>query len=523
MPLKLTISQQPNGVLFSGSGTLDTNSLAFSPNQFQVILPQINPSIGFRGTVPFAGYVGGNCRLWSNVIPGLQPFSTFPNLLNQFNFTNITIPNGLNVFGFGSVPGYGGFGNSIIIKNGYVSNSQMNFSYLIPNQTYAGLGIIPQNNVYTWTNNATQVSESLTLEITTIPNLTITVQEILNTVNVSAIGNIDPSGLSYAGTYQYNPGALLNGGAQRIRMFPNSTNMKAYLNLNLPNFWGSNTALIASSVPTQQPWFGIEGGYLLLDPNGGTDINTSMTYSASTIQSLGLTPGTYDFTAPNVLIRMNILPPPTPTPTNTPTKTVTPTVTPTKTVTPTVTKTPTVTPTHTTTPTHTSTPTVTPTTTPTHTTTPTITPTLTTTPTQTNTVTPSITPTNTPTNTVTSTPTPTPTVTETPTNTPTISLTPTNTPTISVSPSQAASPTPTPTNTTTPTTTPTVTPTVTETPTNTPTPTPTGTPTNTPTVTQTVTPTVTYTSTPTLIILVDKHISICPSSLRFFSKSRRIS
>ena len=435
MPLKLTISQQPNGVLFSGSGTLDTNSLAFSPNQFQVILPQINPSIGFRGTVPFAGYVGGNCRLWSNVIPGLQPFSTFPNLLNQFNFTNITIPNGLNVFGFGSVPGYGGFGNSIIIKNGYVSNSQMNFSYLIPNQTYAGLGIIPQNNVYTWTNNVTQVSESLTLEITTIPNLTITVQEILNTVNVSAIGNIDPSGLSYAGTYQYNPGALLNGGAQRIRMFPNSTNMKAYLNLNLPNFWGSNTALIASSVPTQQPWFGIEGGYLLLDPNGGTDINTSMTYSASTIQSLGLTPGTYDFTAPNVLIRMNILPPPTPTPTNTPTKTVTPTVTPTKTVTPTVTKTPTVTPTNTPTPTNTSTPTVTPTITPTNTSTPTVTPTLTTTPTVTNTITPTIT--------ATQTETPTPTIT--PTNTLTPTVTTTNTPTLTKTPT--STPTPTPTNT----------------------------------------------------------------------------
>mgnify|MGYP000238451570 FL=1 len=131
MPIKLTISQQPNGVLFSGSGTLDINSLAFSPSQFQVILPGINPFIGFRGSVPFAGYVGGNCRLWSNVIPGLQPFSTFPNILNQFSFTNINVPNINNVFGFGSVPGYGGFGNSIIVRDQYVSNSQMNFSYLI--------------------------------------------------------------------------------------------------------------------------------------------------------------------------------------------------------------------------------------------------------------------------------------------------------------------------------------------------------------------------------------------------------
>jgi hypothetical protein len=81
---------------------------------------------------------------------------------------------------------------------------------------------------------------------------------------------------------------------------------------------------------------------------------------------------------------------PTPTPTNTPTKTTTPTNTPTKTTTPTVT------PTITNTPTSTVTPTIT--NTPTSTVTPTLTPTSTITPTPTNTVTPTLTqtPTNTP-------------------------------------------------------------------------------------------------------------------------------
>jgi len=116
-------------------------------------------------------------------------------------------------------------------------------------------------------------------------------------------------------------------------------------------------------------------------------------------------------------------------------------------------------------------PTPTPTNTPTPTETPTQTPTVTETPTNT----PTVTETSTPTPTVTETSTPTPTVTETPTPTTT------NTPTVT----ETSTPTPTVTETSTPTPTETVTPTVT--PTNTETPTPQ--PTVTPTVTHTVTPT----------------------------------
>ena len=292
--------------------------------------------------------------------------------------------------------------------------------------------------------------------------------------------------------------------------------------------------------------YNTSAGYLLITPS--TPI-TSLTISGA---------GDPAGTGIQLCSLTEIIPSPTPTPTNTltpnETPTQTPTVTETSTPTPTVTETPTQTPTVTATVTETSTPT------PTQTNTNTPTPTVTETPTTTPTVTETSTPTPTLTETPTETPTPTPTITHT--------VTPTNSPsplppTISffqdccsntvykigdiplhtiitvgdyyyVSSSvftgcsvavvepiglinqgtyisstsysgcndcfiaeSIVCPSPTPTETPTPTPTPTTTntPTVTETPTNTPTVTETSTPT--PTVTETSTPTPTVTETPT--------------------------
>ena len=227
---------------------------------------------------------------------------------------------------------------------------------------------------------------------------------------------------------------------------------------------------------------------------------------------------------------------PTPTPTNTPTKTTTKTPTPTKTQTrtpsqtPTNTRTSSQTPTpsntQTQTPTNTQTQTPTPTQTPSNSPTPSFTPTqtqsqATQTPTLTQTITPTLTltqtitqsvtqtegltPTPTPSNsptqtegltpTPTSTPTPTQTFGLTPTQTPSNSQTPTQTPTISESPSQTPTNTQTPSNSQTPTQTPSNSQTPTQTPTNSQTPSNTVTQTPSNTTTQTPTPTQTPTST----------------------------
>ena len=439
MPIKLTISQQPNGVLFSGSGTLNTSS--FPPN-----IPAGATNFGggtfFYGPTKIIGAAVGNVYALIGLLPNLSFVNSNPTLsFGSNSIINLTSTNG-KYFSFGKVFGNTSWQNVLSFSQTYVSNETFNFSYLLPNQTYTSLSLIIQNNTYTWTNSNNGLSDSLQVEVITpvIANVVITVQEVLGTVNVSAVGTLNPNGLVPIGNYTLSPGGYMQylPPTKRLYMFPNNTQLAHYQITSAPSqsFANTNFAIPANVQPSQPPYFLLDENYLGFSSNATSGvINTSMVYNNATIQSLGLIPGTYTWTAPNNVFQMNILGPPTPTPTNTPTKTVTPTVTPTKTVTPTVTNTPTVTPTNTTTPTLTKTPTVTPTLTPTNTATPTVTPTLTTTPTVTNTLTPTIT--------ATQTETPTPTVT--PTNTLTPTVTATNTPTLTKTPT--TTPTPTPTNT----------------------------------------------------------------------------
>lgn len=509
MPLKITIQQVGSNLSFSGSGTLDLNSLSNFPSVG-------NSSVAYLE--PIFGTITPSTQQWilkTNVLPinfnyGTNAFTYYP--ISESGQTSQKF----RTVRFNNIPNWG---TMIGYSQNYVSNSQMSWSMLFANLSYAQLGLVPGSTTYSWTNPTLGVSESLTVEVVQPPNLTITIQEILNSVNVSVQGTFN-NGPSFLSQVTVSPGNFIDAVSKTIYCFPAGIQMDKYSISSFPSSqFGLNSYLPATIGATTQPRIGIDTTGIYLESSRSTNtFNTSMTYTGSTISSLSLIPGTYLYTAPNNVIELQVLPPPSPTPTTTPTPTVTKTPTPTKTVTPTVTITPTVSPTVTITPTQTKTPTVTPTLTPTNTPTPTVTPTLTVTPTVTNTLTPTITATPTitvsPTPTITSTvtqtitPTNTPTPTVTPTNTATPTITPSVTPTISVTPSIAASPTPTPTITETPTITPTVTPTVTETPTSTPTVTPTvtETPTSTPTVTPTltatvtptVTPTVTYTSTPTL-------------------------
>ena len=438
MPIKLTISQQPNGVLFSGSGTLNT----FSTFGYTTQLVS-GPSKLYKGTDKLGGLIPTNLtmRYRLNILNNFQPLGNTNTLYDLSNVINATYQQN-SVFGFAG--GGGASGNYIAFSQNYVDNSPFSFSYLIPNQTYTTLGLIPQNNTYTWFSPTlgTGYSESLQVEVLTPQNanVIITIQQVLNTVNVSAVGTINPNGLVSSGVFSLSPGAYLQGSSNNHRafIFPNNAQMQTWYITSYPTQPFSNTTniLFANVQPSQQPYFFIDGTSVGISSNAASgDINTSMVYNNATIQSLGLIPGTYTWTAPNNVFQMNILLPPSPTPTVTPTKTPTPTVTKTPTVTPTNTVTATVTPTNTATPTNTVTATVTPTITPTNTATPTVTPTLTLTPTVTNTVTPTIT--------ATQTETPTPTVT--PTNTLTPTVTATNTPTLTKTPSPT--PTTTPTNT----------------------------------------------------------------------------
>jgi len=210
MPIKLTISQEPNGVLFSGSGTLNTSS-------FPQNLPSGNSNFGggqfFQGPTKLIGAAVGQTHVRIGLLPNLAPINTVTtiNYYGINNIINLTPGQTGNFFSVGSPWTYTPWLNSLSYSQNYISNQPFNFSYLIPNETYLSLGMIIQNNTYTWSNQYNGLSDSLQVEVLTPQNanVIITIQQVLGTVNVSVVGTIDPNGLVSAGVFSYNPGGYL--------------------------------------------------------------------------------------------------------------------------------------------------------------------------------------------------------------------------------------------------------------------------------------------------------------------------
>ena len=128
MPLKLTISEQPNGVLFSGSGSLNLFSTYGYP--VQLVYGQ---SKLYKGTDKLAGLIPTNVtmRYSLNILNNVQPLGNTSTLYGISNVINATYQN-QSVFSFAG--GGGASGNYIAVSQNYVSNSPFNFSYLIPNK-----------------------------------------------------------------------------------------------------------------------------------------------------------------------------------------------------------------------------------------------------------------------------------------------------------------------------------------------------------------------------------------------------
>ena len=82
MPIKLTISQQPNGVLFSGSGTLNTSS--FPPN-----IPLGGTNVGsgnfFYGPTRIMGAAVGNIYAMIGLLTNLANVNTNPTFNHGIN------------------------------------------------------------------------------------------------------------------------------------------------------------------------------------------------------------------------------------------------------------------------------------------------------------------------------------------------------------------------------------------------------------------------------------------------------
>ena len=198
---------------------------------------------------------------------------------------------------------------------------------------------------------------------------TVTVSEVGPNVVFSGVGTLNLGGLTFDSTT--NEGAGLSPGDGQWIM-GNTTSLDVYLSpsFTYPSSFGPGGAFVP---PTNVgSTFGVinggGSGKVLLVPSGyttNTFISGTTTYPNTTINSLGMTPGTYTWTwgtgvtRDSMIMIINVPETPTPTPTNTQTGTPEPTTTPTntETATPTPTPEPTTTPTNTETPTPTVTPT----------------------------------------------------------------------------------------------------------------------------------------------------------------------
>ena len=166
MPISITISQQPNGIQFQGSGSLNTNSF-FGKTAGSV-------SFASQGT-RFRSKALTNVNLkrfsWIGInAPTNNTFTYYPNLFPVIpNYGNSTTDyiTAINVFPTNNqyfMAGQDGFAGQLLIPYNYVSGTEFNWGFLIPNISYSSLGMSPQTIIRSWT-GSTGVVETLTINV----------------------------------------------------------------------------------------------------------------------------------------------------------------------------------------------------------------------------------------------------------------------------------------------------------------------------------------------------------------------
>ena len=207
------------------------------------------------------GAAVGNIYAMIGLLTNLANVNTNPTFNHGINnIINLTSTNN-QYFSFGRNFGDTSWQNVLAYSQSYVSNQPFNFSYLIPNQTYLSLGMIIQNNTYTWSNQFNGLSDSLQVEVLTPQNanVIITIQQVLGTVNVSVVGTIDFNGLVSAGVFSFNPGGYLQGAnpSKRLFIFPDNAQMQTFYVTSYPTqpFANTGNLLFADVQPSQQPYF----------------------------------------------------------------------------------------------------------------------------------------------------------------------------------------------------------------------------------------------------------------------------
>lgn len=143
---------------------------------------------------------------------------------------------------------------------------------------------------------------------------TITFSQVGNDVQASITGTIDTSaGLTSDGASSVSPNARVRGGGPGANLIigPTSfTDATSYGSISGPTTIGTSTGQNYASTGSISGPFGINmATSRLILPNGfisGSVVSGSVTWAGSSICSLGLTPGTYDYTWTSDSIRVVI-------------------------------------------------------------------------------------------------------------------------------------------------------------------------------------------------------------------------
>ena len=314
MSLTITISQQPNGVFFSGSGTLNLSSLIGKTSSIWNSNPlsRVNAQNGYIN----GGLSNTNIKYYPNLFQ-ILPFGidnqTFYDGVEILNYQN----NG-NYFVIGqdvSVLNQPGIG----IKPNYVSNSFISFSFLLANQTYDSLGTWPQGFARSWV-GSTNVGESIFISVLpTTPNVNINIFESSNNVYADVSGQVSQNWNVDGNLYSFGPGNLLQSGpiasSRQIQFGSASVGFQSFpIYVYPPNF--GNLFKVANTGSIFEP-FRIDYQNVYTDQNNPNGlVSSSLTFTGVTVASMGLISGVYNWYGPGNHIRMTITgAPPSPTPT----------------------------------------------------------------------------------------------------------------------------------------------------------------------------------------------------------------
>ena len=361
MPIKIHAFELGNDVYVTGSCQVNMSSLVYGTS---FGLNEVALSVNaYSNTAVF-----GNTSL----VPTILDSYTIP-YMNRFG-PDANIGLFVSTIGTATKP----FGvkrtnnlNKILLPQNYINNELLTAQIIFPNTTLAELGFTV-DGVYggQWgPTNSKEYLEFIVGPIPFNPNIVTVISDNQGSVLVQTDGRwytvSEPLG-SISGLQ----GPAINRGNEKgvLSFLGNppvqqqvSWGLPSVNNQNVPNWAGTSPGTNFGTFGSFTKAFGFLPTYVTLDPtfydpNGFNNYTISNYFIIpnSTINSLGLTVGTFNYTGLSNNVSVMVLGPvatqtPTPTPTvtqtNTPTVTETPTVTPTNT--PTVTKTPTLTPTNT--------------------------------------------------------------------------------------------------------------------------------------------------------------------------------